>query len=178
VEKELSLLLESAQNGDEDAFAKLVEMYRPLTESMARSFIKRISDSSSLLDDYIQEAVVALYSAVRSYKQTENVTFGLYAKICIRNRFVSMSRRLRKKQKDISRSKQRSDDPLNSILDKEDTEALKSRIGSVLSELEWSVFCLYVQKKSYAEIAESIGRSVKTVDNALFRIKTKLKKLI
>ena len=64
------------------------------------------------------------------------------------------------------------------MLEKEDIVAAETRIKAVLSGLEWDVFRLYVQRKSYLEIAEALGRTEKSVDNAIYRIKNKLKRLI
>lgn len=176
---ELLLLISRSRDGDEGAFSDLTLQYRPLIESMARNFLKKNDDDTFLLDDVMQEATLAFYSAIRSYDVNSEVTFGLYAKICIRNRLVSMQRAsYAKKKKRKHREKADSPDPVNRLLDKEDSQQLEKKISAVLSRLEMSVFNLYVQKKTYAEIANELGISVKSVDNAIFRIKTKLRQLI
>ena len=175
---ELLLLISRSRDGDEGAFSDLTLQYRPLIESMARNFLKKNDDDTFLLDDVMQEATLAFYSAIRSYDVNSEVTFGLYAKICIRNRLVSMQRAsYAKKKKRQHREKADSPDPVNRLLDKENTEHLEKRIGAVLSKYEMKVFRLYVQKKSYAEMADELGKTTKSIDNAIARMKTKLKHL-
>ena len=177
--EELFLLISRAREGDESAFSDLTLQYRPLIESMSRSFYEKNDGEAFSKDDVMQEATLAFYSAVCSYDMTSEVTFGLYAKICIRNRLISVQRAFyAKKKKKKHSEKAVSHDPVNRLLEKEDSELLEKKIGSVLSKYEMKVFRLYVQKKSYVEMASELGRSVKSVDNAIFRIKTKLKRLI
>ena len=177
--EELISLISRARDGDEGAFSDLTLQYRPLIESMAHSFYKKSDGELFLMDDVMQEATLAFYSAVCSYEVNSSVTFGLYAKVCIRNRLVSMLRSFYAKKKKIGHQvKTVSQDPVSRLLDKENSEQLDRMIGSVLSDFEMSVFRLYVQRKSYLEIANELGKNVKSVDNAIFRIKTKLKRLI
>lgn len=179
VNEELLSLISRVRGGDEGAFSDLTLQYRPLIESMARRFLKKSDGDMLLMDDVMQEAALAFYSAACSYDVNSEVTFGLYAKICIRNRLVSMQRALyAKKKKRKPREKTVSQDPVNRLLDKENSELLEKKIDSALSKLEMSVFELYVQKKTYVEIAGELGISVKSVDNAIYRIKTKLRRLI
>lgn len=177
--EEIISLITRSRDGDENAFSDLTSQYRPLIESMSHRFLKKSDDEAFSMDDVMQEATLAFYSAVCTYDMNSQVTFGLYAKICIRNRLVSMQRAFyAKKKKRKPREKTVSQDPVNRLLDKENTEQLEKMIGAVLSKLEMRVFRVYVQKKTYAEMADELGISVKSVDNAIFRIKTKLKRLI
>ena len=173
-EKLLSLITR-ARAGDEHAFTDLAEMYKPLIESMGRSYAEKCDSALYNEDDFIQEANLGFYSAVRTYKDSEKVTFGLYAKVCVRNRLVSLLRASSKKPKKPKDAVVNENDLLVGLLDRENTQQIEKRIESVLSGLEWSVFCLYIQKKSYADIARELGRTEKSVDNAIFRIKKKLK---
>ncbi len=175
MDRDLFSLIALARSGDDKAFADLTIMYKPLIESMGKSYAHKCGNTIYTDDDFIQEASLGFYSAVRTYKGSEKVTFGLYAKVCIRNRLVSLLRASLKKPKKTKVIDREDTDILSGLLDKEGTKQIESRIEAVLSELEWSVFCLYVQKKSYAEIAQVLGRSVKTVDNAIYRIKKKLR---
>jgi len=171
-------LIDGAAAGDEKAFSDLAEMYKPLLESMARKYAAMVDGGAASEEDLLQEATMALYSAVRSYNRSDKVTFGLYAKICIRNRLVSFLRAYSAKGKRIESGKEEYSEPSQSFFERENARETEGKIRSALSELEWEVFKLYVSKKSYAEIAESLGRSEKTVDNAIYRIKSKLKRLI
>ncbi len=181
LEKDTVLLINLASKGDEDAFADLTVRYKPLIDSMAHSYYKKCESGVFARDDFLQEATLAFYSAVCTYDTSSSVTFGLYSKICIRNKMVSMLRASAKKEKkDKKHQKERATwrEPVQNLLEKENAQDLKKKIQGVLSVFEWSVFCLYVEKKSYSEIADALGKAEKSVDNAIYRIKTKLKKLI
>ncbi len=177
MDRELQTLITRVRSGDESAFADLAAQYKPLVYRMAKAYSDKLNNDSVGFDDFIQEATLALYSAVCTYKETDKVTFGLYAKVCIRNRLVSYLRSISKKQKKQTQ-KRSENEPARRLIEKVDAEELEGKIKSGLSKLEWEVFCLYIQKKSYVEIAEAIGKSTKSVDNAICRIKTKLKKII
>lgn len=173
-------LIERAQMGDENSFADLTVVYKPLLESMGKTYAGKCSNVLFTEDDFMQEATLGFYSAVQTYKPSDKVTFGLYAKICVRNRLVSLLRMASKKTKNIEKCGEKHKnytDPVYSIFDEEVSRLMEKRIEELLSDFEYSVFCLYIQNKSYKEIADVLGRSVKTVDNALYRIKTKLKDL-
>ena len=173
MEKELSTLLLLAGAGDEDAFADLTEMYKPLIESMGKRYAEKCTNVLYSEEDFVQEATLGFYSAVRTYKESDKVTFGLYAKVCVRNRLISLLRQSSKKPK-AEKIAEESVDMLSGLTDRENLK----RIEEVLSKFEWAVFCLYIERLSYLEISRRLGRSVKSVDNAIFRIKTKLKYLM
>lgn len=178
MERDLQTLITLARSGDEGAFSDLTERYKPLLESLSKSYAKKCTNEMYSEDDFVQEANLALYSAVCSYKDSDKVTFGLYAKVCIRNKLVSLLRASKKKLKKQDAPKNSFGEPMYKLLEKEGTERIEKKIRSVLSELEWSVFKLYIQRKPYAEIAEILGRSQKTVDNAIYRMKKKLKQFM
>ena len=90
--EELISLITRSRDGDENAFSDLTLQYRPLIESMSHRFLKKNDDEPVSMDDVMQEATLAFYSAVCSYDVDSQVTFGLYAKICIRNRLVSVQK--------------------------------------------------------------------------------------
>ena len=178
MDKNLLSLIELARLGDENSFADLMVMYKPLIESMGKSYAAKCGNVLFTEDDFVQEATLGFYSAVQSYKPSDKVTFGLYAKICVRNRLVSLLRFASKKAKNTEKSGEKRKgytDPVYSFYDEEVALQMEKKIEELLSGFEYSVFRLYIQNKSYKEIAEALGRSVKTVDNALYRIKTKLK---
>ena len=95
--EQLSALLEAIVQGDQNAFNRLSEMYAPLIRSMSARFVESLSaqNDAGLIDvqDLEQEARLALFRAVQSYdRKQRNVSFGLYAKICIRNARPSAGR--------------------------------------------------------------------------------------
>lgn len=180
---EISDLLISIQNGSSGAFVKLAEKYAPLLDSE----VSRYSGSLSVADieDLKQGALVSLYRAALAYNGEKGVTFGLFAKICIVNGIADTLRYLNRKNSDVSMDELFEDeqpesdtDPEDMMLDKERFNELKAQIRSVLSDMERRIFDLYISGYSYAEIADITDSSKKSVDNALRRLKDKLKKLI
>ena len=175
--------LDAVKNGDKKAFDGLLERFQPLIKKEVALAVTRSEELKSHYDEISQEALMALYDAALSYDGEKNVTFGLYAKICIHNRIISyvrktktQLRRLMKSQEAAKESIKKSASPdelLEASLKKAE---FKVFLNESLSSLEKKVFSLYVQKKSYAEIAETLGKSEKSVDNAIFRIKSKIKK--
>ena len=143
-------------------------------------------------DEFRQEAVIAFYDAVKSFDtEQKNVTFGLYAKICIKNRLVSLLRRIKaktKKDPDVKSAKRSrsgesdtaargSSDPEKKLIQREKLTALAEAAEGILSKYEKSIFDIYIQGASYREIADKVGKSEKSIDNAIYRIKVKLKNI-
>ena len=184
----LSSVLDGIRHGDEGAFAALSEQYRPLAESMAARYAAKSDADDGFLtpDDFRQEAGLALYRAALSYngEQTE-VSFGLYAKICIRNALVSLLRRASKtkKAKTLAQTtaspKGLSDeDPAFRLLTAEAKSSIVRQAREVLSPYELTIFEQYIAGKPPREIAKRVGHPVKSVNNAVYRIKAKLKGLL
>ena len=180
MDREVSSLIALSRSGDENAFVDLAAKYKPLIESMGKNYAAKCGSILYTSDDFVQEANLAFYSAVMSYDPDSAVGFGYYAKICIRNRLVSLLRSSAKKSKknsDDGEKKNGYTEPVYGFLEREDTEQIEKKVEGVLSKFEWSVFLLYLQNKTYREIAESLGKTEKAVDNALVRAKRKLKTL-
>ena len=183
--KDVNKLLEEFQRGNESAFSELYEQYKPLMLSMVGSILLSgfPEEASSEHDVFMQEATMALYNAARSYDigQSE-VTFGLYAKICIKNRLVSVKRKLISKRKREQKLRSTVTQTVEHSEQKRGTRTdlagsrLSRLIENDLSDFEKKVFDLYLQNMSYKEIAESLRVSEKAVDNAIYRIRRKLKK--
>ena len=182
---EIEILLENVKNGKPLSFESLYQLYLPLIESTAFSFCKRFSLAEAEADDLKQEAAIALYNAVLAYEPTKNVTFGTYAKVCIRNRIISYIRCFHE-----SFSVESSDDletpfeeitfdtPEQLIINKESLCSLNRRIDGTLTDFEKSVFDLYVGNMSYSDMAKTLSKPIKSIDNAIHRIKAKLRKLL
>lgn len=172
--KALPELLAAIQNGDQSAFSGLLEAYRSLIASMVQSFSASCPTVDS--EDLLQEASLALSDAARSYRiGSTDVTFGLYAKICIRNRLISVQRKNRVKQKK-ERSETRSLTTVKKISLPQSFSLAECR--QVLSRFENEVLTLYSEGRSYQEMAKELSCSVKSIDNALYRIKRKIRILI
>ena len=194
MEKDIDMLLNLVKAEDASAFAELKEMFDPLITSETVKILSVNPAFRSDEDEIRQEALMALYSAAKSYrsdgqgegekKREGKVTFGLYAKICIRNRVISYARKL-------TTAKKREEKALNAekkaavgSFSEELSDALErnSEIKRIFTEnttpLEKQIFLMYLDKRSYKEIALAVGKSEKSVDNAIYRVKSKIKKLL
>ncbi|MBQ5602408.1 MAG: sigma-70 family RNA polymerase sigma factor [Clostridia bacterium] len=177
MEKRLAKLIENVKGGSDSDFSELCEAFMPL---MKAQVLKFFGDIPSEYDDRLQDSIMALYNAALSFDLTQDkVTFGLYAKICIRNRLVSIKRKEKKNSKkaapyDAFENQMQETGARASREKLEDNE----KVISKLSSYEKSVLKLYLDGLSYREIGLALNKSEKSVDNALYRIKSKLKKLI
>lgn len=194
MENDLNLLLEQIKGGDETSFASLTEQYHAVTDAAVKRFAPSFgigdADADGMYgeDDLKQEAMVALYRAALSYDPDEkgrDVSFGLYAKICINNALISALRKYRseKKKREAAKVKSRSGvknapGPFETIVSREDAASLLAKIREQLSGFERQVFDYYIVGKSAGEIAERLGRSEKSVSNALYRMKVKVRGLL
>ena len=169
----------------EVSFDELYKSYLPLMKSTVRKAIEIYSISESEFEDLLQESAIALYSAAMSFDDTRGIEFGLYAKICIKNRIISYIYSRHKNRyinteislEDIENEESRDIQPDQMAIDKEALETLRKNIDGMLSRLERSVFWLYIGGMSYGDMANALSRPIKSIDNALRRIKIKLRGL-
>jgi RNA polymerase sporulation-specific sigma factor len=170
VEEDLIL---AARAGDDAAFAELCRKYAPLIDAMTSQYGRTLTQNGESREDLRQEASVAFYRALMTFDENQSkVSFGLYAKICIRNRMISLLRHARSEKKKKLPKEEKASNGISPAIDREALQALADRC---LTNFEKTVFFRYVDGKSYRDIALSLGVSVKSVDNALFRAKTKLR---
>lgn len=178
---EVERLLPLIRRGSSAAFLRLSELYAPLLDSEVARYAGSLSEAD--LEDLRQGASVSLYRAALAYRADRGVTFGLFAKICIVNGIADSLRYIGKKGgtlsiDDLEESEQPDDgvpNPQSLLLDKERVYETRRQIRSALSDLEYEIFEMYISGFSYAEIASRIGKTQKSVDNALCRIKKKLR---
>ncbi len=174
-----SLIL-AVKNGDRLAFEQLLESYAPLIESECVSVLSKFPDFSGEAEEIKQESRLALYDAAMSYKEGE-VTFGLYAKICIHNRLISYLRKLRtarKRQAKIASRPQANtgrEQGMRGVFYSDDTDSLQKLFDKLTSPYEKKAFLMYLDNMSYGDIATTLGKSVKSVANAIARAKAKIK---
>lgn len=187
-------LVARAQADDEDALVVVLERYRKFARAKARSYFLVGGDR----EDIVQEGMIGLYKAVRDYSAGEGASFRSFAELCItRQILTAIKTATRQKHQPlnsyVSLDQPHSDDPsytvgdtilvqergelgdpLSSLITSQELAALQRSFDALLSDLEGDVLELYVQGRSYQEIAEMLGRHVKSIDNALQRIKRKL----
>lgn len=195
LDNEIVELLAKIRQGDEAAFAELAEKYKTLTESavfrISRSIGKDGGDGSYGIDDLRQYAAVALYRAAKTYEpdadgKGKEVSFGLYAKICVNNALVSVLRKYKSAERKAERRAKRNEntvssgqnDPLERLVASESARDLVTKIRGELSKYEEEVFDSYITGKSVREIAERLKAEEKSVSNALYRVKVKIKELL
>ena len=166
------------QSGDAESFEGLKRKYAPLMLGVVSSFAAG-EISTSELEREAESAL--LKSAVRYDTSQSKVAFGLYAKICIKNALISYLRKeqtkLRRQQRALEtvQSKKSTRARFSYASEGRDTEKTVERISGVLSCYEKKVFSEYMSGRSVREIAADLGRSVKSVNNAMYRIKEKVK---
>ncbi len=185
-EKETLRLVILAKEGDEASFAFLVDKFKPLLDAAVAQYRAELLPQDA--EELSQEALVAFHSAVKSYDPSyKNVSFGLYAKICVNKAIISALRAIwRRSRTDLVPIDDTLDvfgdvgdvDPASELIERENAEELSRRISEHLSEYENRVWWLYFSGLSSAQIARVVGRSPKSVGNALCRIKQKLRALL
>lgn len=172
------------QSGNELAFNELTVRFNGFIKYKTSSFLIPGLDS----DDLTQEATLSLMNAALTYKEIKNSSFKTYASICITRHMISTLKvASRKKHTPLNESlplngddeflvKALSDNnPLSIIINAEDSEKLRRDIDNKLSEFEYTVLFLRMQGRSYLDIADELFVEKKSVDNAIQRIRKKLK---
>jgi RNA polymerase sporulation-specific sigma factor len=186
-------LVAAARSGDDRALATLLDKYRGFARSKARSYFLVGADR----EDIVQEGMIGLYKAVRDYNPDLQTSFRAFAELCITRQIITAIKTATRQKHgplnnyvSFSRPVMSDDDgerclgdmlpgvavsdPADLVISAERIRALQQHFDDVLSDLEAEVLRLYVDGKSYQEIAEVLQRHVKSIDNALQRIKRKL----
>ncbi len=184
------------QNGDEASLNQIMEKYKNLVYSRAKSFFLVGAEQ----EDIIQEGMIGLFKAIKGYDLEKNVTFKSFADLCIRRQIISAIK-ASTRQKHIplnsylSLNKSAFDedtdrevmeqldvdtvpDPLETITKKETYRNLEIKMTEILSDFEQQVFNEYLNGESYNSIALKLKTHSKAVDNAIQRIKKKVEKHI
>ncbi len=160
---------------DREALSALIIRYYPIAVCKARKMAHDGSDA----DDILQEGVLGLLDAVKSFDKDNGAAFRTYANICMRNRMlnaVSAAARKSEALEDIEEQQDSESSPESIVVQREHEKLLFENISHMLSVNEWSVLQLYLNALPYSEIAKRLGVSVKSVDNAMQRVRKKLKK--
>ena len=174
-----------AKEGDEDAFSALLLQYTPLIEAAVAPHRSQMSEQD--IEELRQEALLAFHRAVMSYELLYgDVSFGLYAKICVSKGIASALRQFRSRANisvvsidDVPPVELGGIyDPASEIIARESAAELRRTIRENLSKYENTVWWMYYSGMSAEEIAESLGTTKKSVGNALTRIKRKLRTLL
>ena len=190
--EDLQLVLK-ARNGSQQALDDLLRRYTGFVRLKASSYFLAGGDG----DDLVQEGMIGLYKAVRDFRPDKETSFRSFAELCVTRQIITaIKTATRQKHQPLNQyvsisGVRGSDDPgersveellhthhhadpADRVVSGERMDAMRSSMNEMLSGLEVDVLRLYVEGKSYQEIGEQLGRHVKSIDNALQRIKRKL----
>ena len=191
-------LLDMAWNGDSEAMDYLMNKYKNLVRSRARTLFLVGADK----EDLIQEGMIGLYKAIRDYKQEKDVAFRTFAELCISrqmysaikgsntkknqplNNYVSIDVMKGTDDREVSPegllelSSKKILNPEQLVIDKEAANVLEYILVGHLSRMEREVLFYYMNDYNYSQIAAAVGKEPKAVDNALQRIKKKLTQVL
>ncbi len=189
-------VVEDAKNGDSKALEYLINKYKNFVRVKARSYFLIGADR----EDIVQEGMIGLYKAIRDFKNDKLSSFRAFAELCITrqiitaiktatrqkhiplNSYISLNKPIYDEESDRTLldvlSSAKVSDPEELIISREEFNNIESKIGELLSDLEWEVLNSYLQGKSYQEIAFDLDRHVKSIDNALQRVKRKLERYL
>ena len=188
-------LIDNLRDGDLSVTDYLMEKYKFLVKKKAKDMYLLGGEN----DDLIQEGMIGLFKAVRDYKKEQGASFYSFADLCIsRQMYTAIEASQRQKHFplnsyislyggeetedevpliDVLQQKDESD-PEAIFLNKEHLNILEKQLVAQLSTLERDVLILFIAENDYRQIAQIMGKSPKTIDNALQRIKTKAEKII
>lgn len=185
-------LVTMGRNGDAQALEFIIHKYKHFVRAKTRSYFLIGADR----EDIFQEGMIGLYKAIRDFKEDKPSSFKAFAELCVTrqiitaiktatrqkhiplNSYVSLDKPIYDDESDrtlldvITGSKVM--DPAQLIINQEELMAIEEKMSEVLSELEKQVLMLYLDGRSYQEISEDLNRHVKSIDNALQRVKRKL----
>ncbi|MDD6397547.1 MAG: RNA polymerase sporulation sigma factor SigH [Anaerovibrio sp.] len=179
---------------DDEAMCYLISKYRNFVRAKARSYFLIGADR----EDIVQEGMIGLYKAIRDFRNDKQASFRAFAELCVTrqiitaiktatrqkhiplNSYVSLNKPIYDEESDRTLldvlSGVKVTDPEELVISHEEFADIEAKMEDILSELEWKVLMSYLDGKSYQEISQELGRHVKSIDNALQRVKCKLDK--
>ena len=193
-------IIRRIQEGDKPGIDYLMEKYKNLVRSKAKTLLLISGDK----DDLIQEGMIGLYKAIRDYQSDKDSSFFNFADLCVSrqiysaikasnrkkniplNTYISLYAPAYEKDGEEGEKEELVDiifqdkvvNPEELVIDKEKTSMIEYELVRRLSKLERQVLSLYMQDMKYVQIAEVLNKEPKTIDNALTRIKTKLNQIL
>lgn len=189
-------VVELVRGGDTEALEYLINKYKNFVRAKSRSYFLVGADR----EDIIQEGMIGLFKAIRDYKEDKLSSFKAFAELCITrqiitaiktatrqkhiplNSYVSLDKPIYDEESDRTLldviSETKVTDPEELIINQEEYVDIELKISELLSDLERKVLSLYLDGRSYQEISEQLNRHVKSIDNALQRVKRKLERYV
>nr|WP_245926181.1 RNA polymerase sporulation sigma factor SigH [Sulfoacidibacillus thermotolerans] len=188
------VLVECVRVGDNHALECLIQRYKTFVRGKARSYFLIGADH----EDIVQEGMIGLYKAIRDFRDDKLASFKAFAELCVTrqiitaiktatrqkhvplNSYISLDKPIYDEESDRTLMDvigvARVADPEELIINREEFNRIEYKMAELLSELERNVLMLYLDGRSYQEIAVDLQRHVKSIDNALQRVKRKLEK--
>ena len=185
-------LVTRSWRGDDEALEMLLTRYRNFVRMKARSYFLVGADR----EDVVQEGMIGLYKAIRDYNVDREASFRGFAELCITRQIITAIKTATRQKhaplnsyvslylpaygddepdhEIIEQFVSDTADPVDSVISSQELAVLEEYFGEILSDLEAEVLQRYIEGQSYQEIAEELDRHVKSIDNALQRIKRKL----
>ena len=189
-------VVQLAQAGEEPALVYLLNKYKNFVRSKARSYFLIGADH----EDIVQEGMIGLFKAIRDFREDRLSSFRAFAELCITrqiitaiktatrqkhiplNSYVSLNKPIYDEESDRTLLDVITEgylaNPEDVLINREDMSLIEVRIAQSLSPLERQVLAKYLQGKSYQEISRDMKRQIKSIDNALQRVKRKLAKIM
>lgn len=190
------VLVDAVRNGDNEALEYLIHKYRNFVRAKARSYFLIGADR----EDIVQEGMIGLYKSIRDFREDKLTSFKAFAELCITrqiitaiktatrqkhiplNSYVSLDKPIYDEDSDRTLldviCAARVTDPEELVIHQEEFDDIEVTMSELLSDLERKVLMLYLDGRSYQEIAVDLERHVKSIDNALQRVKRKLEKYL
>ncbi|WP_409293193.1 RNA polymerase sporulation sigma factor SigH [Peribacillus sp. SCS-37] len=189
-------LVELVHKGDSDALDFIIQKYRNFVRAKARTYFLIGADK----EDIVQEGMIGLFKAIRDFREDKLTSFKAFAELCITrqiitaiktatrqkhiplNSYVSLDKPIYDEDSDRTLmdvlSGAKAQDPEELVISQEEFDDIELKMAELLSDLERRVLALYLEGQSYQEISEELNRHVKSIDNALQRVKRKLERYL
>ncbi len=188
------IVLEAQVHNNEQAQDYLLHKYKNFVRAKARSYFLIGAER----EDIIQEGMIGLYKAIRDFKNDKQASFRAFAELCVTrqiitaiktatrqkhiplNSYVSLNKPIYEEDSDRTLldviGGVKVANPEDMVISSEEFADIENKMNDILSDLEWQVLMSYLDGKSYQEMALELNRHVKSIDNALQRVKRKLEK--
>ncbi|MFD1428240.1 RNA polymerase sporulation sigma factor SigH [Kroppenstedtia sanguinis] len=189
-------LVEYVRADDGAALEQLINKYKNFVRAKARSYFLIGADH----EDIVQEGMIGLFKAIRDFRGDKLASFKAFAELCITrqiitaiktatrqkhiplNSYISLDKPIYDEDSDRTLmdilTGGRASDPEELYINQEEFDDIEDKMSQILSDLERQVLMLYLDGRSYQEIAVDLKRHVKSIDNALQRVKRKLERYI
>jgi RNA polymerase sporulation-specific sigma factor len=187
-------IIHRIRKGCKRGMEHLIEKYKPLVRAKSRSYFLVGADR----EDIVQEGMIGLFKAIRDYREEKSIPFRMFAEMCITrqiitavktatrqkhiplNSYVSLNKRIFDEGSDKTLIEMLQEvsvtDPEELFISKEDYSVIEHKMVELLSPFEKQVLTMYLGGIAYQDIARQLNKPVKSIDNALQRLKKKIEK--